>query len=126
MKEPVVSAEVEFSEPSFWDKVRDFAVAAGGKVNYVALLIYYAAESDRVPPWPKAVIYGALGYFILPLDAIPDAVPVVGYSDDLGALMLAFALVAAHIDDSVRERARDKFREFFGRYPDEDDEPRSV
>jgi uncharacterized membrane protein YkvA (DUF1232 family) len=124
-KAAVVPGEPEFSEPSFWDKVRDFAVAAGGRVIYAALLLYYAAQSDTVPTWARTVIYGALGYFIVPVDAIPDAVPVVGYSDDLGALVLAFALVAVHIDDPIRERAREKFREFFGRYPNEDDEPRS-
>jgi uncharacterized membrane protein YkvA (DUF1232 family) len=125
MQEPVVSGEPQFSEPSFWDKVRDFAVAAGGKVIYVALLLYYATQSDTVPSWARTVIYGALGYFILPLDAIPDAVPVVGYSDDLGALVLAFALVAVNIDDPIRERAREQFRHLFGRDPGDDDEPRS-
>jgi len=55
-----------------------------------------------------------LVYFILPTDAIPDAIPVVGYSDDLGALAAAVGAVVMHITDEVKERAQTKMRDWFG------------
>ncbi|MFO0211413.1 MAG: DUF1232 domain-containing protein, partial [Pseudanabaena sp.] len=56
----------------------------------------------------------ALGYFIFPLDAIPDITPVVGYADDLGALAAAVAAVAIHIDENVKEKTRQKLKDWFG------------
>ena len=75
--------------------------------------LYYAAQREDTPAWAKAVIYGALGYFILPLDAIPDVMPGIGYTDDLGVLGAAITTVASYIDDSVKELAREKIAEWF-------------
>jgi uncharacterized membrane protein YkvA (DUF1232 family) len=55
-----------------------------------------------------------LGYFICPLDAIPDAAPFVGYSDDLGVLALALATVATYTTVDVKEKARAKMKDWFG------------
>lgn len=52
---------------------------------YSCLLLYYAVESPRTPLKAKVQIYGTLGYLILPLDLIPDLLPIVGYVDDLSA-----------------------------------------
>ena len=60
------------------------------------------------------MIVGALGYFIFPLDAIPDLVPVAGYADDLGVLAIALSSVAIHIDDNVKAKARQKIKDIFG------------
>jgi len=59
-------------------------------------------------------IHGALGYLILPIDVVPDFVPVVGYVDDLGALMLAIGATAMAIDGNVKNKAKDKLHDFFG------------
>ena len=67
------------------------------------------------PAWAKAIIIGALAYFIMPLDAIPDAIPVAGYSDDLGALSAALAMVAMYITEDVKAQARSKMEEWFGK-----------
>ena len=103
-----------YSEPSFKEKLRVYALAAGEAVVYRALLLYYAADRPETPKWAKAAVYGALGYFILPVDAMPDLIPGVGYVDDLGALMLAFGTIAAYVDENVRIKAQDKLRDWFG------------
>lgn len=55
--------------------------------------------------WAKGVITGALGYFILPADLVPDLLPGAGYGDDWGAIVAAMATVAAYIKEEHRQRA---------------------
>ena len=106
--------EKHYNEESFWEKVKKFAVKAGGKVIYLALKLYFALQSEKIPTWAKGIIIGALGYFILPIDLIPDVMPVVGFTDDFGVLAAAIAAVAAYIDDDVRAKAKGKMRDWFG------------
>lgn len=103
----------EYSDNSFWDKVKTYAQAAGKGVLEPALKMYYSATDSDTPLWAKATIYGALGYFVSPIDAIPDLVPVLGYTDDLGVLLAAAATVAAYIKPEHSQRARDMLREWF-------------
>jgi uncharacterized membrane protein YkvA (DUF1232 family) len=103
-----------YSDDGFWLKVGQYAKDAGSEVIEKALWLFYAAQRDEVPVKAKAVIYSALGYFILPTDAIPDLIPVVGYADDLGALALAVATVAAYVDPDVKRLARKKMDDWFG------------
>ena len=110
--------EAAYSEESFWQKLSQFAKAAGREVVEKALLLYYASQEEKAPAWAKATIAGALGYFIVPLDAITDLTPAVGYADDLGVLVLAIAAVATYINDDVRAKTADRMREWFGEQPD--------
>ncbi|MBA2942817.1 DUF1232 domain-containing protein [Paenibacillus sp. CGMCC 1.16610] len=103
-----------FNRDDFWSKLKKGAKKAGSKVIYSCLLLYYAVESPRTPLKAKVQIYGTLGYLILPLDLIPDLLPIVGYVDDLSALGLALAVVAKNIDDDVKLKAKSKLRDFFG------------
>ncbi len=64
--------EEAFSENGFWDKLKRYAKAAGREVVEKALLLYYAMQEEKAPAWAKATIAGALGYFIVPIDAIAD------------------------------------------------------
>lgn len=102
-----------FSEKNFWDKLKNFAKAAGQDVVERALCLFYAAQKPDTPLWAKTVIYGALTYFISPLDAVPDITPVLGYSDDLGVLVSAVLTVAMYVSDDVRQQARDKVNAWF-------------
>lgn len=104
----------DFSDQGFWDKSLNFAKAAGKEVIDKALQLYYALQEPGTPAWEKAVIIGALGYFISPIDAIPDMTPVIGYVDDLGVLTMAVAAVAMHITDDVKAKASAKLAEWFG------------
>ena len=71
-------------------------------------------QKPEVPVKVKAIIIGALGYFILPFDLIPDVAVGVGYTDDLGALGVALLQVAMYIDEDIKNKAKDKLREWFG------------
>jgi uncharacterized membrane protein YkvA (DUF1232 family) len=95
-----------YSEPKFRQKLARAALAAGREVVEKALWLYFAAQRPETPKWARAAVYGALAYFILPLDAIPDVAPVAGYTDDLGVLVLAVGTIARYIDDGVKAKAR--------------------
>ena len=106
--------EEAFSENRFWDKLKKYALLAGKEVVEKALLLYYAMQEEKAPAWAKATIAAALGYFIVPLDAIADLTPAVGYADDLGVLALAVAAVATYINADVRKKADEKMHDWFG------------
>lgn len=102
-----------FDDAGFWKKVSKFAATAGREVIEKALWLYFAAQRPDTPLWAKTAIYGALAYFVLPLDAIPDIVPVAGYTDDLGALAAALGSVSMYIDDDVKEQAENRVSAWF-------------
>lgn len=103
-----------YSENNFWTKIKTFAKTAGKEVIEKALFLYYAAQQPATPLWAKTAIYGALAYFISPLDAIPDLTPMLGYSDDLGILAAALVTVASYITDEVKQQAKNKMQTWFG------------
>ncbi len=104
----------EYSESSFWEKLRRHARPAGMRVVEHALQLFYAARHPDTPAWAKAVVYGALGYFILPTDAIPDLIPAVGFTDDLGVLVMALTTIAMRVTPDIREQARRQTQHWFG------------
>ena len=104
----------EYSESNFWDKVKNYATKAGGKVIYNALKLYYALQSTDTPGWAKTVILGALGYFIAPIDLIPDVIPAGGYVDDAGVIAVALLTVATCITPKIKEEAKAKMSDWFG------------
>lgn len=109
-----------YSEKSLFEKIMKFAKKAGIKVVYTVLLLYYTMTKKDVPAWAKTMIIGALGYFILPFDIIPDTIPVAGFTDDYGVLAAALAAVAMHIDDEVKDDARKKLKDWFGNYNEDE------
>lgn len=102
-----------YSDSNFWDKVKEYAKSAGEGVLEPALKMYYAALDSDTPAWAKATIIGALGYFISPVDAIPDLLPIVGYTDDLGVLVAALAATAANIKDEHVAKAKETLSQWF-------------
>ena len=120
MKKNMESYQKEYSEKKFWNKIKKCANIAGLKVTYVALLLYYVLSDPDVPTIDKAKIYGALGYFILPFDLIPDFIPFVGYSDDLAALAWATHAVWSNITPQMKERAKEQLHTWFGDVETED------
>ncbi|EZQ18559.1 YkvA family protein [Halopseudomonas bauzanensis] len=108
------SFEKKFSDSGLWNKLSRYARTAGKEVVEKVLWLYYAAQDPNTPRWAKTAIYGALGYFIFPLDAIPDFAAVVGYTDDLGVLLAALATVSAYITDDVKAQASRKLERWFG------------
>ena len=102
-----------YDESSFWDKILKFAKKAGIEVIYLALLLYYTLGSNTLSLKDKAIVYGALGYFILPIDLIPDYIPVIGLSDDFGALIYAYNIIKDNINDDIRGKAKKKLSSLF-------------
>lgn len=105
--------EKDYSDASFWDKVKNFAKAAGEKALEPALKMYYASKDADTPVWAKTTILGALGYFISPIDAIPDITPFLGYTDDIGVLGAALAATASHIKEEHVTRAKETLKQWF-------------
>ncbi len=105
----------DFSDDSFWKKIIDFAIRAGREVVEKSLILYYCLQDSDTPLWAKTAIIGALGYFICPLDAIPDFTPVVGFADDLGVLVLAISTVTVHIKEEHKQQAIEQLERRFGK-----------
>ena len=112
----IVSSQKHYSEDGLWEKVKSVAKKAGLKVIYLALVLYYTATAATTPNDKKAIIYGALGYFILPIDLIPDAIPVVGFSDDFAALLWCAATVASCVTSEIKTQAESKLTDWFGNF----------
>ncbi len=102
-----------FSHTSFRKKLKRTASKAGRKVVYAALVLYYAATDKSIPLRQRAKIYGALGYFILPIDLIPDFTAILGYTDDLGALLWALKSIADNITPEICAKAAERLMLWF-------------
>ena len=103
-----------YSDASFWDKLKRYSKVAGMKVVYPALLLQYMMKSDDVPLRAKLILSAALGYFILPIDFIPDFAPIIGFADDLGVLLLVLRQMAVYITPEIRKNAREHLHRWFG------------
>jgi uncharacterized membrane protein YkvA (DUF1232 family) len=88
----------------FWSKAR--RVAAGLPFAEDLLAAYYCAFDYQTPLQVKAALLGALAYFVLPFDFMPDVLPVLGFTDDAAVLATAIRMVAAYILPEHREAAR--------------------
>jgi uncharacterized membrane protein YkvA (DUF1232 family) len=95
-----------FDDWSFWRTVRRAARRAGREVVEEAITLYHCLRDPDTPAWARAVIVGALGYFVLPTDLIPDFIPGIGFTDDFGAFVVATTCVALHVKQEHRDRAR--------------------
>jgi uncharacterized membrane protein YkvA (DUF1232 family) len=71
------------------------------------LAAWYCATDAKTPLKVKGTLFGALAYFILPIDVIPDVILGLGFTDDLAVLMTAMTLVKNHITPEHRDRARE-------------------
>ena len=110
--------EKHYDDDAFWAKLQKFARKAGIKVTYAALLLYYVLKSQSTSTKDRAKIIGALGYFILPIDLIPDFIPIAGYTDDLAALVWGIYCVIKSITPDVKANAAAKLHEWFGAFDD--------
>lgn len=95
-------------------KLQRSARRAGQPLVEKVLQLYYALQSPATPSWARSTIVGALAYFILPIDAVPDIIPGVGYTDDLTMIAAALATVQMYITDDIRTAARERCQRWFG------------
>jgi uncharacterized membrane protein YkvA (DUF1232 family) len=96
----------------FWQKLRALAARLPFAEDLVAA--HYCAFDRQTPVHVKAALIGALAYFVLPADVVPDVLPVIGYTDDAAMLAGAIKLVASHITPDHREAARQKLARMRG------------
>jgi len=103
----------KFSQGEFVEKIARIAKRAGAKLVYAALVLYYTLQSDKVSAGDKAMIIGALGYMISPLDVVPDAIPIAGLSDDLAVLLFVLKKVWTDIDPEIQAKAKERLSKWF-------------
>jgi uncharacterized membrane protein YkvA (DUF1232 family) len=104
----------EFDDQGFWSKVTGVVRSAGEAAVTQVFKAYFVAQADTTPAWAKTALYSALVYFVLPIDAVPDAIPVIGFSDDVAALGAALVSTQAHATEETDEQARAATRRLFG------------
>ena len=103
----------KFSKTGFVEKISRIAKRAGAKMVYAALVLYYTLQSDKVSVKDKAIIIGALGYLISPLDVVPDAIPIVGLGDDLAVLVYVLQKVWGDVNEDIKVKARERLSKWF-------------
>lgn len=110
-----------FSENKFGAKMVKYAKDLGTKLAYYSFLLYFAFKSPNTPKSAKLTIAGALGYLILPVDMIPDFIPVVGLTDDSAVIVYALYRIYSHIDEEMKQQADEKMKKYFGEDYDKHD-----
>ncbi|OHX65602.1 YkvA family protein [Flammeovirga pacifica] len=112
--EQLIKFSQVFKEAKFWRKLMKYGKKAGFKLSFYAVTLFYTMLDEDTPNSSKLVIMGALGYFIMPIDLIPDIAPGIGFTDDLAALSSAFFTVALHIKPKHKEDAFLIMKKIFG------------
>ena len=98
--------EQHYNDSSFLDKVTKYGKLIGITALYKAVQLWFVLQKPDVPAGTKAVIMGALGYLIAPLDFLPDLLPVLGYTDDIVAITFALIKVQGYIDEEVERKSK--------------------
>lgn len=91
-------------EDGLWAKIR----RAATRIPFAeeAAAAYYCATDRRTPIQVKAILMGALAYFVIPADAIPDFLTGLGFSDDATVFYIAWQTVSKHVSEEHRDKAR--------------------
>ena len=105
--------KTEFNRNPFLKKITTIALKAGKDIIEKALQLFYAAQSPDTPAWARRIVYGALAYLVLPIDAIPDFLPVVGFTDDLAIITAALSTIAAYITPEIKDKSQAKLVQWF-------------
>ena len=106
--------EQHYNDSSFLDKVTKYGKLIGITAMYKAVQLWFVLQKPDVPAGTKAVIMGALGYLIAPLDFLPDLLPVLGYTDDMVAITFALIKVQGYIDEEVERKSKKLLTKIFG------------
>lgn len=104
----------KYSEEGLLQKISRYGKLIGIEALYKIVQLWYVLQKKDVPAKQKALIMGALGYLIAPLDFVPDVVPVLGYTDDFVAVTFALIQVQGYIDDEVKTKAKALLTKVFG------------
>lgn len=95
-------------EKTFWRKMKNSVKKAGEEIAVMGIKSWIAMADSNTSVRHKAILGGALAYFVLPTDMVPDVLAGVGFTDDMAALTLAANSVGNAITDEHEEQAREK------------------
>lgn len=109
----VTKYQKHYSEKGLLEKIGNTFKKAGLKVIYYVLLLYFVLKDENTPVKHKMIIIGALGYFILPVDLIPDFIPVAGFTDDAAALVACLKSVSDNVTPEIKSKAINKLHDWF-------------
>jgi uncharacterized membrane protein YkvA (DUF1232 family) len=101
---PSTAQDERIVRRGFWGKVKKQAAALPFAEDLLAA--YYCAFDRETPFQVRAILLGALAYFVMPIDALPDVLPLLGFTDDAAVLATAIKLVTDSIRPEHREAAR--------------------
>lgn len=108
-----------YNPNALFEKIKKVARKAGVNTVYVVLLLYYSTLDKELPMKDRLMVMAALGYFILPVDLIPDALPG-GFTDDMAALMYVLKQVKDNLTPSTKHKALGRLKEWFGDVAEEE------
>lgn len=96
--------QATYVRKGFWKKLK----GAAAKVPFVldTVAMYYCALDQKTPLWAKGIAFAALAYFVLPADAVPDFIPIAGFTDDAGAIAAAVTALGKNVTEEHKTRAR--------------------
>ncbi|WP_174616071.1 YkvA family protein [Virgibacillus ihumii] len=120
--EAIKGKEKHFSENKYVAKLFKYAKKMGVKISYYSLLLFYGFKSPNTPKSTKVTIAGALGYLVLPIDVVPDFIPLIGFADDTMVMIYALYKIKAYIDESIKQQAHERMKKIFGENYDENNE----
>jgi uncharacterized membrane protein YkvA (DUF1232 family) len=106
--------EKEYNEETLFKKIIKLGKKIGLKLIYYVLILFYILQEPTVPVKIKAVITGALGYFIFPFDIFPDSMPGIGYVDDMATITAALTLSLLYVTPEIKQKAKNKLKDIFG------------
>ncbi|MCD1295848.1 hypothetical protein CUJ83_12665 [Methanocella sp. CWC-04] len=110
----MVEYEKHYSDSSFQGKIKKYGKKAGMKAVYSGLVLYYSLQNEKMPIKSRLAIIAALGYFIFAMDAVPDILIGMGYTDDITVLMGTLMLVSKYVDEEAKQKARNRVISLFG------------
>lgn len=102
-----------YSDEGLFKKIGKAFRKMGMKAVYYVLILFYVVKDKNTPLKDKMIILGALGYFIVPVDMIPDFIPLAGFTDDIAALVACIKAIKSNITPVVKEQAQKKLNDWF-------------
>lgn len=102
-----------YTEENLQTKLKKYGKKIGVNTTYYILLLYQMIVSNTVSIADKAIIIAALGYFISPLDIIPDIIIGTGFIDDVSVMLIALRQVIKNITPEIKQQAKERLGKMF-------------
>ena len=105
-----MSESVDIDEKGFWKKIKRSASKMGDELCIQAISMYLAISDAKTPVASKAILVSAVTYLIVPVDLVPDFIPVLGFTDDASAIAAAMTATSTAVTDEHKETAKNKWK----------------